>query len=95
MGRKSYNFRLVSEEVNDRLSGYLHNAVCPLALAVDLPMIISDKLVELPQKQFWLGGGHVDLKLRVDAEEFVKVFGAVSALITSPDEGDKPKEDAA
>mmetsp|Transcript_135155 Transcript_135155/g.252684 ORF Transcript_135155/g.252684 Transcript_135155/m.252684 type:complete len:92 (-) Transcript_135155:17-292(-) len=83
MGRKQYNFRLVDEATNDRLSGYPHNAVTPLAMAADMPVVISDKILELADGTFWLGGGHVDLKMRVEAKNFVEIFAAASADITA------------
>ena len=92
MGRKSYNYRLVSQEVNDQLSGYLHNAVCPLGMSEKLPVVISDKLPALECGYFWLGGGHVDLKMRVNSKEFLESFKAVVAPITNPDEGEKAEE---
>jgi hypothetical protein len=57
-------------------------------MSEDLPVVVSDKLLALECGYFWLGGGHVDLKMRVSAAEFVDFFKAVVAPITN-DEGEK------
>ena len=49
----------------------------------DLPMVLSDQIAKLPSGQFWLGGGHVDLKLRLNVDESVKIFGFTVADVTS------------
>jgi hypothetical protein len=30
-----------------------------------IPLVISDRITKLDGKFFWLGGGHVDIKLRL------------------------------
>lgn len=62
LGKKQYNMRLLEGDTCAALTGFQHNAVTPLGL--DLPMVLSDKISTLPSGCFWLGGGHVDLKLR-------------------------------
>ena len=43
----------------------------------------SNKKIQIYLKKFRLGGGHVDLKMRVDFDEFVDVFGVVVGAITN------------
>lgn len=62
-GRQYFNMRLAPEDVNDALSGYSHNAVSPIGMAVRLPMVISHKIAELEPNSFFLGAGEVDLKV--------------------------------
>lgn len=80
MGKKQYNMRLLEGEACAKLTGFEHNAVTPLGL--DLPIILSDEIAHLPSATFWLGGGHVDLKLRLSVEEVKSVLGAVVADVT-------------
>lgn len=49
----------------------------------DLPMVLSDQIAKLPSGEFWLGGGHVDLKLCLKVDESVKTFGFAVADVTS------------
>ncbi|KAF4744761.1 hypothetical protein FOZ63_033847, partial [Perkinsus olseni] len=62
---------------------FTHNAVTCVGMATKMPVIISDRIIdELPYEDFWLGGGHIDLKLRMCKEEFLSVFDPVVADIT-------------
>ena len=70
IGKKQYSMRMVAQDVSDQLSGFEHNAVTPIGMATPVPVILSDKLRSLPDGQLWLGGGEVDLKLRVDVAQF-------------------------
>ena len=47
LGKKFFNFRLCPPEVNDELTGYSHNGVTPLGTTEKLPIIISDKIMQL------------------------------------------------
>ena len=71
VGKKQYSIRMVSPEISDSLSGYPHNAVTPLGMAHPVPVLLSHKLKSLPDAQLWLGGGEVDLKMRVDVTELM------------------------
>lgn len=53
-GRKQFNFRLCSPEVNDALTGYSHNAVSPLGCKEKLPVIVSDRIAKLNPSFLWL-----------------------------------------
>ena len=81
LGKKQYNMRLLEGAACQVMTGFGHNAVTPLKL--DLPMILSDGIAGLPSGQFWLGGGHVDLKLRLQVEEAVRVMQMTVADVTS------------
>ena len=72
--KKKINMRLVSEEVNDRLTGFAHNAVTPMACATRIPLIISHKIPALSPDFFWLGSGEVDLKVGFSAAKFIEVY---------------------
>ena len=79
-GKKQYNLRMVDGDVSARLSGFEHNAVSPLGMATPLPVVLSARIAKVPGGQLWLGGGEPDLKLRVDGEEFIKVFNGMDGF---------------
>lgn len=81
MARKAYNMRLLDGQACVDMTGFGHNAVTPLGL--DIPVVLSDKITQLPSGCFWLGGGHADLKIRLSTEEVQSVLKATSADITS------------
>lgn len=71
---KAFNYRLV-----DCLpvTGYEPNGVTPLGMKTSMPVVIDRRIVELDPPFFWLGGGEVSLKWRVELDEFVKCFAPV------------------
>ena len=73
-GKKQYSIRMVSQEVSDALSGFPHNAVTPIGMVKEVPVLLSDKIKTLPEGKLWLGGGEPDLKLRIDVAEFASKF---------------------
>jgi len=81
MGKKQYSFRLLDGDECASLTGFEYNAVTPLGL--DLPMLLSHKIAELPSGSFWMGGGHVDLKLNLGISETVDKLKATVADITA------------
>ncbi|CAJ1374064.1 unnamed protein product [Effrenium voratum] len=80
LGKKQYNMRLLEGTACQEMTGFGHNAVTPLGL--DLPMILSDAIAQLPSGKFWLGGGHVDLKLRLNVGEAVEALRLTVADVT-------------
>lgn len=95
------NWRLCSEEMNDKLTGYSHNSVTPLGMKNEMLMIVSHEMINVPteeqqeegcslRKFVWLGGGHVDIKWKVDIDELCRVFKAKVADITYSDAPDAP-----
>jgi len=108
MGKKHFNMRLCPADDSARLTGYMHNAVTPVGSASPLAVVMSHHLLELPPDgcasaggaaasgappYFWMGGGEVDLKLRVCAAEFARAYGATvldctyDELLTPGEEG--------
>jgi len=85
VGKKQYSLRMVSQETSDALSGYTHNAVTPLGMVTEVPVLCSDKIKALPDGQLWIGGGEVDLKLRFDVKEFVEKFSPAGRPIEFAD----------
>ena len=89
--RKLFNFRLVSPEQNDLLTGYSHNGVTPLGCREKLPVIISDRIAALNPPFIWLGAGEVDLKWRVSVEDLFKRFDPIVANITYDEVNEDPE----
>eukprot|EP00232_Nephroselmis_pyriformis_P016789 CAMPEP_0182881308 /NCGR_PEP_ID=MMETSP0034_2-20130328/17100_1 /TAXON_ID=156128 /ORGANISM="Nephroselmis pyriformis, Strain CCMP717" /LENGTH=232 /DNA_ID=CAMNT_0025014333 /DNA_START=78 /DNA_END=772 /DNA_ORIENTATION=+ len=57
VAKRRFNMQLARGEDNDRLTGYAHNAVSPVGMATDIPMIISHHIAELAHEGgfFWMG----------------------------------------
>jgi prolyl-tRNA editing enzyme YbaK/EbsC (Cys-tRNA(Pro) deacylase) len=71
--KKRFNLRLAPEEESNRLTGFEHNAVTPIGMHTDIPVILSDAIVKLEPDYFWLGGGEVDLKLGIKTLDFTQI----------------------
>lgn len=71
---KCFNPRLCPEDVSDSITGYQKGAVCPLAMATDIPVIVSDKILALDPPIVILGGGHVDLKVEISVKHLLKLL---------------------
>jgi prolyl-tRNA editing enzyme YbaK/EbsC (Cys-tRNA(Pro) deacylase) len=82
VGKKKFNFRLAAD--GEAVTGFSHNAVVPFGLKTPMPIILSKEITNLAPAHFWLGGGHVDCKLRLDTEEFLEKFEPFVADITVP-----------
>jgi len=65
----NFDWRVADPEDNDRITGYQFNSVTPLGLNEEVPIILSSAVAELGY--FWMGGGHVHLKLGLSVSEFV------------------------
>jgi len=85
VGKKQYSIRMVSQEVSDQLSGFPHNAVTPIGMTTPVPVLLSSKIKALPDGQMWMGGGHQDVKLRLDVAEFVTKFESAGRFPTFAD----------
>lgn len=86
MSRKQVNMRLAPEDVSDELTGFSHNAVSPIGIRTQLPVIISHRITQLQPDFFWLGAGEVDLKVGLSAAEFVRAYNAIVIDCTYDDD---------
>jgi len=91
--QKNYHFTLAKD--GDALTGFDHNAVCPVGMKTDMPIIVSKKLLELDPPYVWLGGGEVDLKMGINVNELLKQVPNtyVADVVSEEDEEDKEDED--
>jgi len=79
-----FDFRIASEEDNDRLTGYRYNSVTPFGLAKpdEICLVLSQAVV--PRQFIWMGGGHVHLKLGVTVSDFCRALNPIVASISQP-----------
>ena len=66
----------------EELTGFVRNAVTVVGSASPLPVFISHHVAELPGGGFWLGGGAINLKLRVDTEELLRAMWPIVVDVT-------------
>jgi len=80
----AFDFRVASNEDNDRLTGYAFNSVTPFGMLRpnDIQLIVAEAIV--PLNYFWMGGGHVHLKLGMAVSDFVRTTQAWIADVSSP-----------
>ena len=71
LDESQFDLRVASSEDNDRLTGYAHNSVTPFGLKEKVPIMLSAAIV--PHGYFWMGGGHIHLKLGMSVSDFLKV----------------------
>jgi prolyl-tRNA editing enzyme YbaK/EbsC (Cys-tRNA(Pro) deacylase) len=77
-----FDWRIASEDDNRVITGFEYNSVTPFGLLQSVPIILSSKLE--PLKFFWMGGGHVHLKLGVSFTEFCSALDPIVADISRP-----------
>ncbi|KAJ8512534.1 hypothetical protein OPV22_002968 [Ensete ventricosum] len=71
ISKKKFNMRLAPEEESLKLTGFVHNAVTCIGMETDIPVILDEAITKLKPDFFWLGGGEVDLKLRIRTSQFI------------------------
>ncbi|CCW62981.1 unnamed protein product [Phytomonas sp. EM1] len=84
LGKKKFNFKLANPEESLELTGYPSGAVVPFGTRHKIPVILSASIAKLEPRFFWIGGGHVHCKARVDLDEFLKVMNPIIAPVTEP-----------
>lgn len=82
VSNKYFNMRLAPEAVSDQLSGFSHNAVTPIGMASEVPIILSHRIVDLSPDFFWMGGGEVDLKVGLRTGDFLRAYNPIVADCT-------------
>jgi prolyl-tRNA editing enzyme YbaK/EbsC (Cys-tRNA(Pro) deacylase) len=88
-----FDFRVASLEDNAQWTGYSHGAVTPFGMLrqAQIPIFLHQDVV--PLHFFWMGGGHVQLKLKMAVTEFLKATKAHVADISIPRHGTQLMED--
>ena len=82
VGKKSFNYR-VSDQ-GERVTGFTAGGFTVFGMAQPITVVLSAKLLALRPLSLVLGGGHVDLKLILPTEEFVRVLAPIVADVTNP-----------
>lgn len=78
--------RLASAADSERLTGYRHGGVTPVAVATpELPILISHRVVQLAPPIFFLGAQDVNLKLCMRVQDFLERFKPAVADVTDED----------
>ena len=69
------------------MTGFSFNSIGPyLMKSEDLLIIFPSKLYEIYTQYFYLGGGELELKVGVNIDDFMRLFGKQTLVIdTSPD----------
>lgn len=84
-----FDIRIASEEDNARITGYDNNAVVPFGMKEKVTIILGKPIVAL--RSFWMGGGHVHLKLRMTVADFCAALNPVVADISQPRSSSDPE----
>ena len=79
--RNNYHLRSAKAEDVARLTYASYNGVCPIGNKVDIPIILSARLLDVPTGWMWVGGGEPELKLAFPVQEFIKHTGCFVADI--------------
>ncbi|PHJ24554.1 proline-trna ligase associated domain-containing protein [Cystoisospora suis] len=72
LGNKKLNFNFCKD--SEQLTGFVYNAITPFASTTAIPVIVDSPILSLDPPFIWLGGGEVDLKLRVTLSDINRVF---------------------
>jgi prolyl-tRNA editing enzyme YbaK/EbsC (Cys-tRNA(Pro) deacylase) len=84
LGMSNFNFQLAPEAISDKLTGFIHNGVCPYAMKTSLPIIVCRHALEVHVPRIWMGAGHPDLKLCVSVTDFVRSTNAINDYCSHP-----------
>ena len=75
--------RLASADDSERLTGYKHGGVTPVAVATpELPILLSHRVAQLQPAIFFLGAQAVDLKVCLRVQDFMERFRPAVADMT-------------
>jgi len=76
--RKRFKFQLAAEDISDRLTGFIHNAVTPFGMKAPIPVIICQRVLDVKPSFIYLGGGAVDMKLGLSLSDLLSSTGGTS-----------------
>lgn len=87
-----FDFQIASEKDNATFTGYAHNSVTPFGIHKHVRIVLASAIV--PHGFFWMGGGHVHLKLGMAVTDFCRALDPVIvADISHPRTGVALQED--
>jgi prolyl-tRNA editing enzyme YbaK/EbsC (Cys-tRNA(Pro) deacylase) len=82
LSKKKFHFQLADDAASFELSGFGHNAICPIGMKCDIPLIICNRCKDVKNGIIFLGGGKVDVKLAIPVDTLVTTMGAFTGDIT-------------
>lgn len=59
IARRFFKLRVAPEDIGCALTGFGHNAVSPVGMATQVPVIVASTISALVPDVFWVGGGEV------------------------------------
>jgi prolyl-tRNA editing enzyme YbaK/EbsC (Cys-tRNA(Pro) deacylase) len=66
------------------IAGFVRNAISPFGMYTMIPVVVSASAASLRPSYLWLGGGEVDVKLRVPVQQLLShLHAAVIDCTTS------------
>ncbi|KAJ2784264.1 hypothetical protein GGI15_002313 [Coemansia interrupta] len=86
VAKKHFNFRLADQEETEKRTGFMRNGVSPFGAREMWPVLLSEEITRLSPPVMWFGGGHVDYKLAMPVDTFIKATKCQVADISVPDE---------
>jgi len=82
LSKKKFHFQLADDQASFELSGFGHNAISPIGLKRDIPIIVCNRILGLNPPVIFLGGGEVDVKLALPVSDLVRGTAAIVGDIT-------------
>lgn len=79
--RSNYHLRSAKPEDVARLTGAEFNGVCPIGNKTEIPIVLSERLLNVPTGWMYVGGGEPELKLGFSVQEFIQQTGCFVADI--------------
>lgn len=79
--RNHYHFRDAKPADVAQLTNSEFNGVCPFGNKVNIPIILSSRLLDVPTGWMFVGGGEPDLKLGFPVKDFIEKSGCFVADI--------------
>jgi prolyl-tRNA editing enzyme YbaK/EbsC (Cys-tRNA(Pro) deacylase) len=93
----SYKLKMAEQEESYRLTGYGFNAVTPFGTTYEIPLIVSRNIEKMRSRDVfravWLGGGDVDLKVRVFMNQLLNKYQPALFVIDCTSDRDDYEND--
>ncbi|KAJ3416177.1 hypothetical protein HDV05_002822 [Chytridiales sp. JEL 0842] len=80
VSKKNYNMRIAPEDDSLNLTGFEKGGVTPLGMkTANIPIILHESITKLRPPVLYLGAGHVDWKVAMPVQDFVRATGCFVA----------------
>ena len=88
---KAVNLTMAAAEDSERVTGYSYGSVTIVGWKTPLPILLDRNAHALPE--IILGGGHMDLKLRLDCAEFAAALPECTVADVTEDDGSSDEDE--